>query len=29
MQRFRELGFVDYSRGLRIHRSIRNVAGLD
>lgn len=28
MQRFRELGFVDYSRGLRIHSSIRNVAGI-
>jgi CRP-like cAMP-binding protein len=29
MQRFRELGFVDYSRGLRVRRSIRNVAGID
>jgi CRP-like cAMP-binding protein len=29
MQRFRELGFVDYSRGLRVHSSIRNVAGID
>jgi CRP/FNR family cyclic AMP-dependent transcriptional regulator len=29
MQRFRELGFIDYSRGLRIHSSIRNVAGID
>jgi CRP-like cAMP-binding protein len=29
MQRFRELGFVDYSRGLRIHRSIRNITGMD
>jgi CRP-like cAMP-binding protein len=29
MQRFRELGFVDYSRGLRVRRSIRNVAGVD
>jgi CRP/FNR family transcriptional regulator, cyclic AMP receptor protein len=28
MQRFREMGFVDYSRGLRIHSSIRNVAGI-
>lgn len=29
MQRFREMGFVDYSRGLRIHSSIRNVAGIN
>lgn len=29
MQRFRELGFVDYSRGLRVHSSIRNVVGID
>jgi hypothetical protein len=27
MRRFRKLGFVDYSAGLRVHNSIRNVAG--
>lgn len=29
MQRFRKLGFVDYSGGLHIHSSIRNVAGTE
>lgn len=27
MQRFRKLGFIDYARGLRVHRSLQTVAG--
>jgi CRP/FNR family transcriptional regulator, cyclic AMP receptor protein len=28
MQRFRKFGFIYYSQGLRVHNSMRNVAGL-